>query len=126
MLSNNIKGVIYFGMWYLLVAAFYFLDNFKGLVGNIIPKSLGPTIFISILTIIYTVFFTMLFLKKQYSLAANISSCATIIILDILVVTGAGIAYIFGQINSVEILFVLFAIILKQVVTQFILSAKKE
>ncbi len=126
MFWNNMKGLVYFGLWYLIVAAVFFLDNFRGLIGNIIPKSLGPVIFLSILTIIYTIFFVMLFLKKQYSLAANISSCATIIILDVLVATGAGIAYLFKQITAAELVVVLCAVIFKQFITQLILFFKED
>ena len=104
MVKNNFKGLVYFGMWYFVLVASVLLGNFRGFIERVIPASIGQVPFFGIATIIFSIFFTLLFLEPQGNMMNNFSSIASVVIMDIGMILGVAVGVLFLKFSYVDLL----------------------
>lgn len=103
MVKNNFKALVYFGMWYFVLVASVLLGNFRGFVERFIPASLGQIPFFGITTIVFSIFFTLLFLDPQGNMMNNFSSIASVVILDIAMILGVAVGVLFLKFSYIDL-----------------------
>lgn len=125
MVKNNLKALVYFGLWYFVIVASVFLGNFRGFVERLIPAGLSTVTVFGILTMVFSVFFAMLFLEPQGNMMSNFSSLASVVILDIGMVLGLAIGVLFKQFSYTDLLVGVGSIALHLLFMLAILRVKK-
>lgn len=125
MTKNNILTLIYHGLWYTILLGFYLLSGLHSMLLSIAPEALTRGIIIASVTVVFSLIFTALFMKDQGSLGDNFSSNATLMILDVLLVLGAAIGFIFNRITLIEVLSLFIMVVVQFVVILIVMRLKR-
>ncbi|NLY36886.1 MAG: hypothetical protein GX046_06605 [Tissierellia bacterium] len=105
MIKNNLKTLIYLGLWYFVLLTSVIFTNFRGLVGGLIPHGFSPIVFYGVATLIYSLIFALLFLKPQGSMMDNFSSMGALVALDIGVILAVALGALFMRYSYLDLLF---------------------
>lgn len=104
MIKNNLKTLIYMGLWYFVLVASVIFMNFRGFVGALIPPELGPVMFFGIATLIYSLVFALLFLRPMGSIMDNFSSIASLVALNIALILAVALGALFMRFDYMELI----------------------
>ncbi|NLY72604.1 MAG: hypothetical protein GX079_02805 [Tissierellia bacterium] len=126
MIKNNLKTLVYFGLWYFVLVASVIFMNFRNFIGAIIPDALGPVPFFGIATLVYSIIFTLLFLRPMGSAVDNFSSLASLVALDIGVILAVALGALFMRFSYIELLMAIGFCIGQIVIMLLVLGLKKD
>lgn len=104
MIKNNLKTLIYFGLWYFLLLTSVFFTNFRGLVMGLIPAGMSHILFYGIATLIFSLIFALLFLRPQGNMVDNFSSIGALVALDIGVILAVAVGALFMRYSYVDLI----------------------
>lgn len=104
MIKNNLKTLVYMGLWYFVLVSSVIFMNFRNLVNGLIPQALGPVVFLGLLTLVYSLIFSLLFLRPQGNLVDNFSSIGSLVALDIGVILAVALGSLFMRFSYLELI----------------------
>lgn len=104
MIKNNVKTLIYFGLWYFVLLASVFFTNFRGFVTGFIPDDFSHILFYGIATLIFSLIFALLFLRPQGNMVDNFSSIGALVALDIGVILAVAVGALFMRYSYVDLI----------------------
>lgn len=92
------------GLWYFVLVSSVIFMNFRNLVNGLIPQALGPVVFLGLLTLVYSLIFSLLFLRPQGNLVDNFSSIGSLVALDIGVILAVALGSLFMRFSYLELI----------------------
>lgn len=104
MIKNNIKTLIYFGLWYFVLVSSVLFTNFRGFIARFIPDNFNAMLFYGIATIIFSLLFALLFLRPQGSMMDNFTSIGALVALDIGVILAVALGVLFTRYSYVDLI----------------------
>lgn len=125
MIWNNIKTLIYHGLWYFVILSLFFIQKTEAIVEAFIPSAMTRFLVIGITTTLFSLIFTSLFMRPMGSYMNNFTSNGFLILLDIGVLVAAVMFYLIGKITIFEVILIGLFLILQIFVVMLVMQMKE-
>ena len=125
MIWNNIKTLIYHGLWYFVILSLFFIQKTEAIVETLIPSAMTRFLVIGITTTLFSLIFTSLFMRPMGSYMNNFTSNGFLILLDIGVLVAAVMFYLIGKITIFEVILIGLFLILQIFVVMLVMQMKE-
>lgn len=125
MIWNNLKTLIYHGMWYFVILSLFFVNKTKAIVEAFIPDMLTRFLIVGIATIVFSIIFTSLFMRPMGSYLNNFTSNGFLILLDIGVIVASVMFFLIGKLTIFEVVLVGLFLLLQIFVVMMVMQLKE-
>lgn len=125
MFANNLKTLIYHSLWYFVMLSLFFADKTKPIIEAFIPDMMTRLLIIGISTVLFSLIFTVLFMKPMGSTISNVSSNGFLIILNIAVMLGLAWFYLMERFSIFEVILVGLFLLLQFFIIMLVMQTKQ-
>lgn len=125
MFANNLKTLIYHALWYFVMLSLFFADKTKPIIEAFIPDMMTRLLIIGISTVLFSLIFTVLFMKPMGSTMSNVSSNGFLIILNIAVMLGLAWFYVMERLSIFEVILVGLFLLLQFFIIMLVMQTKQ-
>ena len=125
MFANNLKTLIYHSLWYFVMLSLFFADKTKPIIEAFIPDMMTRLLIIGISTVLFSLIFTVLFMKPMGSTMSNVSSNGFLIILNIAVMLGLAWFYLMERFSIFEVILVGLFLLLQFFIIMLVMQTKQ-
>lgn len=126
MIKNNVKTLIYFGLWYFVLVSSVLFTNFRGFIARFIPDNFNAILFYGIATIIFSLLFAFLFLRPQGTMMDNFTSIGSLVALNIGVILVVALGVLFTRYSYIDLITTIVSIFVQLVMILGILKIKSK
>lgn len=124
MVWNNLKSLIYHALWYFVIMSIFFAAKTRPIVEAFVPDAMTRFLIIGISTVIFSLTFTILFMKPMGSAISNITSNGLLILLNIGVITASVLFYLIGKLDIFETVLIILFILLQFFIIFLVMQSK--
>lgn len=125
MFGNNLKSLIYHVLWYFVIMSLFFASKTRPIIEAFIPDTMTRFLIIGITTVLFSLTFTVLFMRPMGTTMNNITSNGLLIILNIGVFTAAVLFYMIGKLSIFEAILIGLFLLLQFFVIILVMQMKQ-
>ena len=125
MFGNNLKSLIYHVLWYFVIMSMFFASKTRPIIEAFIPDAMTRFLIIGITTVLFSLTFTVLFMRPMGTTMNNVTSNGLLIILNIGVFTAAVLFYMIGKLTIFEAILIGLFLLLQFFVIILVMQVKQ-